>query len=85
MVVVDLEKCAGCGICQMVCPREAARLYGYSTIDPERCTDCYDGIHQFEKNDPVKDKAVILDPTLTLWVRACVENCPVEAISVKIE
>ncbi len=85
MVVVDLGKCAGCGICQMVCPREAARLYGYSTIDPDRCTDCYDGIHQFENNVSRKDKSIVLDADLTLWARACVENCPVEAISVEMD
>ncbi len=40
MVVSDLEKCAGCGCCQMVCPAEALKVYGRIRIEADRCTDC---------------------------------------------
>jgi ferredoxin len=83
MVVIDLDKCVGCGFCQMVCPREASRVWGYSKIDETRCTDCYGGLHQFEENTPIRDKQEVLDISRTLWTRACIENCPVEALRVK--
>lgn len=41
MVYVDIEKCAGCGICVQVCPVEAISLIGGTAqVDQERCTDC---------------------------------------------
>jgi len=83
MVVVDLDKCVGCGLCQMACPREALWAWGHVHIDPDRCTDCYGGLHQFRENAPLNDRVIALDTTCTLWGRACVENCPVEALSVE--
>ena len=83
MVVVDLDRCVGCGLCQMACPREALYAWGYVRIDSNRCTDCYGGIHQFEENSPPGDKTITLDSMHTLWQRACIENCPVEALSIE--
>ena len=85
MVVADLEKCVGCGYCQVVCPREALYVWGHTHINRQRCTDCYDGLHQFEENVPLSDRAKILDTTCTLWQRDYIENCPVEALSVESE
>ena len=83
MVVADLDKCVGCGYCQTVCPREALCAWGHVNIDSNRCTDCYDGLHQFEENASLSDRVVILDITITHWQRACIENCPVGALSVE--
>lgn len=81
MVVADLEKCVGCGCCQVVCPREAPFAWAHARIDANLCTDCYDGLHQFEENVPSADKTILLDKELTSWQRACIENCPVGALS----
>ncbi len=83
MVVVDLEKCVGCGCCQVVCPREAPCAWAYARVDATRCTDCYDGLHQFDTHGPLPDREAVLDKTRTSWERACIENCPVGALSVE--
>jgi ferredoxin len=82
MVAVDLEKCVGCGCCQVVCPREAPHAWAYARIHTDRCTDCYDGIHRFEEDAPPEDRKELLDRNVTIWQRACIENCPVGALSV---
>ena len=83
MVVVDIEKCVACGRCEMLCPREAIRTFGFPDIDPTRCTDCFEGLHDFEENVAVLDREELLDKSRTYWRRACLENCPMEAYSVK--
>ena len=83
MVVVNLDRCVGCGLCQMACPREALYAWGYTRIDKNRCTDCYGGLHQFENREAPENRMMTLDTTRTLWRRACIENCPVEALSVE--
>ncbi len=81
MVVADLDRCVGCGLCQMVCPRQALNAWGYVRIDRDRCNDCYGGLHQSEDNAPLSERENALDTTRILRRRACIENCPVEALS----
>jgi NAD-dependent dihydropyrimidine dehydrogenase PreA subunit len=41
MIYVDSEKCAGCGVCEDVCPLEAIRVSdGVARIDQDRCNEC---------------------------------------------
>jgi len=41
MIYVDGEKCAGCGVCEDVCPVEAIRVNdGVARIDQDRCNEC---------------------------------------------
>jgi ferredoxin len=41
MIYVDSEKCAGCGVCEDVCPVEAIRVNdGVARIDQVRCNEC---------------------------------------------
>jgi len=41
MIWVDSEKCAGCGICEDVCPVGAIRVSdGVARIDQDRCNEC---------------------------------------------
>ena len=41
-VVVNPSRCAGCGICERVCPLGAIRVDAVARIDAERCTGCGD-------------------------------------------
>jgi ferredoxin len=82
MVIADFEKCVGCGYCQVVCPREAPHAWAYTRVDKNRCTDCYEGIYRFEENAAPANRSIVLDKTHTTWQRACIENCPVGALSV---
>ncbi len=81
MVIVTEEKCAGCGFCQMICPRNAMRLWGFARIDRDRCTECFEGMHRFEKNEPPIDREKLLKPGQESWEYACVANCPAGALS----
>jgi ferredoxin len=41
MIYIDDEKCAGCGVCEGVCPVEAIRVSdGVARIDQDRCNEC---------------------------------------------
>ena len=41
MIYIDGEKCAGCGVCEDVCPIEAVRVSdGVARIDQDRCNEC---------------------------------------------
>jgi NAD-dependent dihydropyrimidine dehydrogenase PreA subunit len=41
MIYVDGKKCAGCGVCEDVCPVEAVRVSdGVACIDQDRCNEC---------------------------------------------
>ncbi len=81
MVVISEEKCAGCGFCQMICPREAMRLWGFARIDRERCTECFEGMHRFGINEQTSDRAALLKLQEGAWEYACVSNCPAGALS----
>ncbi|MGQ9508989.1 MAG: 4Fe-4S binding protein [Thermodesulfobacteriota bacterium] len=40
-VIVNEEKCTGCGTCEEVCPVEAIEVEnGKAVVDPEACVDC---------------------------------------------
>jgi len=41
MICVDSDKCAGCGVCEDVCPVGAVRVSdGVAHIDQDRCNEC---------------------------------------------
>jgi ferredoxin len=40
-VIVDQEKCTGCGTCEEGCPVEAIKVEdGKAKVDAETCVDC---------------------------------------------
>jgi Fe-S-cluster-containing hydrogenase component 2 len=40
-VMVDQEKCTGCGTCEEVCPVEAIKVNSdKAVVDQETCVDC---------------------------------------------
>ncbi|TAK31112.1 MAG: 4Fe-4S dicluster domain-containing protein [Chloroflexota bacterium] len=39
-VVVDKEKCVGCGVCVPTCSVDALRTWGVVSVDEEACFDC---------------------------------------------
>jgi len=40
-VIVDLEKCTGCGTCEEGCPVEAIKVEDRkAVVDAETCVDC---------------------------------------------
>jgi Fe-S-cluster-containing hydrogenase component 2 len=40
-VIVDVEKCTGCGTCAEVCPVEAVKVENEkAVVDEEACIDC---------------------------------------------
>ena len=78
-VRVNEKKCVGCGLCAMTCPREAIRTFGVSTIDSNKCSECYGGmsfLHDHSRNETpgrwLNQKE--------FWRKACMRNCPVKAI-----
>ncbi len=65
MIVIDTNKCVGCGICTTICPGRALQAWwGNSEVDPCKCTDCFG-----ERKSKAHRR------------RLCVEYCPVQAIS----
>ena len=80
MVMVVEQKCAGCGLCVAICPREAITALAYAQIDSQKCTDCFGGIHYFEGNVSLTDRQATLDLTQTYWIRKCFDCCPTGAI-----
>ena len=40
MLVVDEDKCAGCGQCMPYCPEAALWAWGVCQVNREKCTEC---------------------------------------------
>lgn len=72
MVELDKEKCVVCGRCRLICPTKAIHCFGYPEINPDICSDCRGG-------------KSVTEPTDKLNRRACVEYCPVGALSAKVQ
>ncbi len=85
MVVVDEERCVGCGRCMAFCPREALWAWGRVRVDTRKCSECFGGVYQFEQNAPLQNRESLLDTVATSWTRLCLINCPVGALRVEEE
>ena len=40
MLVVNGDKCVGCGLCVSFCPVEALKAWGLCRVDADKCNDC---------------------------------------------
>jgi NAD-dependent dihydropyrimidine dehydrogenase PreA subunit len=67
MIYVDGEKCAGCGVCEDVCPVEAIRVRdGMARIDQHRCNECQACVEACPNQailvviEPAEEKAISL-------------------------
>jgi ferredoxin len=67
VIYVDDEKCAGCGVCEDVCPVEAVRVSdGVARIDQHRCNECEACVEACPNEailvviEPVEEKALSL-------------------------
>jgi len=83
MVIIDLDKCLGCGTCTAFCPREALEAWwGHAEVNTEKCTDCFGGHFLFAPGVAFGDKPPSTIKKGCEWGRLCVQYCPVEAIKV---
>jgi NAD-dependent dihydropyrimidine dehydrogenase PreA subunit len=55
-MIVDIEKCTGCGFCVRDCPVGAVRLVKKKAVIKERCTDCGACIRVCEPGALVRDQ-----------------------------
>jgi ferredoxin len=83
VIMVKENVCVGCGRCVPFCPREALSVWGVLSVNTDRCTDCFGGMHYFDENVPLADRQAVLDPQRSYWTRNCIPNCPVSAIAVQ--
>ncbi len=42
MVVVDVDKCVGCGVCTHFCPMDALEAWGVTVVNRDKCSGCLD-------------------------------------------
>jgi NAD-dependent dihydropyrimidine dehydrogenase PreA subunit len=40
MLIIDLEKCLGCGECVFWCPEDALSVWASAFLDQEKCSEC---------------------------------------------
>ena len=40
MILVNEEKCLGCGECLAWCPEDALSVWALAKVDQDRCTEC---------------------------------------------
>ena len=40
MLVVNGDKCVGCGLCVSLCPRDALKAWGLCHVDVDKCNEC---------------------------------------------
>ena len=85
MIYVDGEKCAGCGVCEDVCPVEAVRVSdGVARIDQDRCNECEACVEACPNEailvviEPTEEKAISLT---TVAVQAVSKPVPEAALA----
>ena len=60
MIYIDAEECAGCGVCEDVCPVEAVQVVnGVARIDQDRCNECEACVEAC----PNEEILVVIEPT----------------------
>jgi Fe-S-cluster-containing hydrogenase component 2 len=83
MIVINRDKCVGCGTCTAFCPREALEAWwGYAEVNREKCTDCFGGQILFGEYALRQNKPPSKKKRGCEWDRLCIQYCPVEAIEV---
>ncbi|MFO7962314.1 MAG: 4Fe-4S binding protein [Desulfobacterales bacterium] len=78
-IIVNELKCVGCGLCAAACPREALKTYGIVLIDHDKCRECFGGIGLIGSLTREDIKVFLKEENN--WQKACIRNCPVEAIT----
>ena len=78
-IIVNELKCVGCGLCAASCPREAIDAYGIALVDQTKCKACFGGIGLIGTLSTADRHAFLNNESN--WRKACIRNCPTEAIT----